>query len=76
MQTIVYLDTQYGYKTIDVRNAASLQEQQRKLSLKGKYVVCVIDVNRNVLTQKCDCYESHAKFIECCYHLHQENLPS
>lgn len=67
MQTIVYLDTQLGYKAIEVSNTASIENKILKLSKIGRYVICIIDLKQKVVTHKCDSYHAHESFIECCY---------
>ncbi len=76
MQTIIYLDTLTGYKTLDVRDASMLQRQQDRLTRMGKFVVCVVDPQAKVLIEKCDCYEAHRKFIDSCFHLDQQGKTS
>ena len=69
MQTIIYLDTLTGYKTLDVRDALMLRNQVGRLKRMGKFVVCVVDAMAKIVVQKCDCYEAHRKFIDSCFHL-------
>jgi hypothetical protein len=76
MQRIIYLDTSTGYKTLDVRDTAMLQKHQQQLTRKGKFIVCVIDLNLNVLLLKCDSYDSHEKFVESCCHLKPNSTQS
>lgn len=73
MQTIIYLDTLTGYKTLDVRDASTLQRQQERLTKMGKFVVCVVDPKAKVVIDKCKGYEAHKKFVDCCLHLDQVN---
>lgn len=72
MQTIIYLDTLTGYKTLDVRDASMLQNHENRLTRMDKFVVCVVDLKSKSIVHKCDCFQAHRKFIDCCYKL--ENL--
>jgi hypothetical protein len=67
MQRIIYLDTDTGYKTLDVSSIQKTQEKEASLKSKGKYVVCVLDMKTNQLRCKCKAFGSHASFIKTCY---------
>jgi hypothetical protein len=67
MQRIIYLDTETGYKSMDVNSIQETQMKKAFLESKGKLVVCVLDIQTNQLIGICDCFGSHADFIKSCY---------
>jgi hypothetical protein len=67
MQRIIYLDTETGYKSIDVSSIQKAQKKEACLKSKGKFIVCVLDTKTNELRCKSETFGSHADFIKSCY---------
>jgi hypothetical protein len=67
MERIIYLDTDLGYKCADVKNQQDLIKKQLDIAKHGYYTVCVLDLDSDAITQKCDSFSSHAGFIKKCY---------
>jgi hypothetical protein len=67
MQRIIYLDIDLGYKATDVKNQYELMNKQIQIRKHGYYIVCVLDLNNEKITQKCDSFPAHASFIKKCY---------
>jgi hypothetical protein len=67
MQRIIYLDIDLGYKATDVKNQYQLMNKQIEITKHGYYIVCLVDLDNKLITQKSDSFSAHADFIKKCY---------
>lgn len=66
MHRLIYLDLEYGYKSVDITSKRDLQYKQDLIVESGNHVICTLDIN-NTLGSKCDCFDAHADFVKACY---------
>jgi len=67
MERIIYLDTELGFKYVDIKNHHNLLSSQHKLNSCGYFIVCVLDMDSQTIVERCESFSSHAAFIQSCY---------
>jgi hypothetical protein len=63
MHKIIYLDIDLGYKATNAINQYQLFDRQIEITKRGYYIVCVLNLHYETITQKCDSFSDHADFI-------------
>ncbi len=66
MQRLIYLDLEDGYKSVHVNSKRDLQNRYDLLVERGDHIICILD-SKNVIRDKCDCFDAHADFVQACY---------
>jgi hypothetical protein len=63
MHKIIYRDIDLSYKATNAINQYQLIDTQIEITKRGYYIVCVLNLHNETITQKCDSFSDHADFI-------------
>jgi hypothetical protein len=66
MHRIIYIDIKLGYKATNAINQYQLIDKQIEITNRGYSIVCVLNLEKRTITQKCDSFSSHVHFVKKC----------